>query len=59
MSIEDTNQSALPLGDWLLEAGWRQGTIFSATSVCFALNRLSELDANEPIAVQRRKTKSD
>ncbi len=59
MSIADTNQPSLPLGDWLFEAGWRQGTMFSATSVCFVLNKLSDLDANEPVAIQRRKTKSD
>src|SRR2546427_1653779 len=42
-----------------LDAGWRQGTLFSAPSVCFTLNKLSDLDANEPITQHRRKTKSD
>ncbi len=51
MNIADTNQPSLPLGDGLLEAGWRQGTMFSATSVCFAVNKLSDLDANEPVAI--------
>src|SRR5712692_8997694 len=57
MSIWDANQSSL--GDLLLEAGWRQGTVFSATSLCFTVNKLSDSEESEPITQHRRRMKSD
>jgi hypothetical protein len=42
------------LGDELLEAGWRQGTLFSAPSAYFTWNALSDTNLEEVI-IQKRK----
>ncbi|HEX6555809.1 MAG TPA: hypothetical protein VF026_23825 [Ktedonobacteraceae bacterium] len=45
------------LGETLFELGWQQGTLFSAPSACFSLNKFSDQDQNEPIVQETRKTK--
>lgn len=57
MSMSNIDKQSL--GDWLLEAGWRQGTLFSASSISFTVNALSDPGSIEPITQQRRKTRPD
>jgi hypothetical protein len=57
MSMSNIDKQSL--GDWLLEAGWRQGTLFSASSLSFTVNVLSDPGSIEPITQQRRKTRPD
>ncbi len=63
MSILDGNKQSILvyespiLGESLLERGWRQGALFSATSACFTWNALLDSGADELITQQRRKTK--
>lgn len=46
-------------GDVLLEAGWRQGTLFSASTLCFSCNVLSlDGEGNERVTKQERLVKS-
>jgi hypothetical protein len=45
------------LGETLFELGWQQGTLFSAPSACFSLNKFSDQDPDKPIVQETRKTK--
>ena len=45
------------LGEMLFELGWQQGTLFSAPSACFSLNKFSDQDPVKPIVQETRKTK--
>lgn len=53
-NADDENRS---LGDKLYESGWRQGTLFTASSARFSWNKSSDQDGDEPIILGTRPTK--
>ncbi len=56
--MSDSDAGTQSLGDELLNTGWQQGTLFSAPSACFLLNKLSEPEPTSQIVQHPRRVKS-
>jgi hypothetical protein len=46
------------LGEALIEAGWRQGSVASAPSICFGWNALSTSDTEQSTSLQTRRVRA-
>src|SRR6266487_5780211 len=57
--MSDSDAWTRSLGDELLAIGWQQGTLFSAPSACFLLNKLSGPEQTAQIIQHSRSIKSN
>src|SRR5216683_5006710 len=56
--MSDSDARKQSLGDELFDIGWQQGTLFSAPSACFSLNKLSGSEPTSQIIQRTRQVKS-